>query len=332
MLLTFILPHYNLPGELLQRCVASIVAQNIPVEDYEIVVVDDGSDTPPEWITEKFPGIGIRLIKASHGGPGAARNRGIEAAQGEYIQFVDSDDTLVPGAFPACVKILGDEQPDILQHGYRVCTTGEQTDRAVARRKGYRVYDCGAEYMSRMNLSGSPCVYIFRRELCNTNNIRFAEGVMHEDEDFNMKIYYYGNRLIVSRNIVYNYCIREESITSGTDWMHEVRRISHLFLLLERVVAFRFEQQEYSSIVQRAALNRKLAMLTVDTLLNLFYDGWSADEMKSVCSCDLHALGVYPLPQKNYSLKYRLFATLANSNTGLKILRRILPYQKPQKR
>ncbi len=332
MLLTFILPHYNLPCELLQRCIASIVTQNLPVEDYEIVVVDDGSYTPPEWITDEFPGIRIRLIKAPHGGPGAARNRGIDVAQGKYIQFVDSDDTLIPDAFSVCVEILKDEYPDILQHGYRVCTTGEQANRTVALRKEYRLYDSGAEYMSRMNLCGSPCVYIFKRELCNKNNIQFAEGVMHEDEDFNMKIYYYGNKLIVSRNIAYNYCLREESITSGTDCLHEVQRINHLFLLLERVVAFCFEQQEYSSMVQRAALNRKLAMLTADTLLNLFYNGRSAEEMKSVCSCDLHALGVYPLPQKNYSLKYRLFATLANSYIGLKILRRILPYQKPQKR
>ena len=155
---------------------------------------------------------------------------------------------------------------------------------------------------------------------------------MHEDEDFNTKIYYYGKSLIVCNNVVYNYFRRENSITANRDVFHEMRRINDLFRLLERMVAFRFAEQEVCTLEQRAALNRKIAMLTVDTLLNLFYDGWNADEMKSVCGCELHAMGVYPLPPNNYSLKYRLFATLANSYLGLKMLRRILPYQKPQKR
>ncbi len=331
MLLTFILPHYNLPRELLQRCLASIVALEIPAEDYEIVIADDGSDAPPEWVAEEFPQASVKLIKAAHGGPGAARNRGLEAAQGEYIQFVDADDSLIPDAFSACMKILVDERPDILQHGYRVCTTEEQVKEGAVVSEKYRLYMNAAEYLSHKNLSGSPCVYIFRKELSRTNNIQFAEGVMHEDEDFNMKIYYYGSKLIVTRNVAYNYCLRKGSITSATDIWHEARRINHLFKLLERVVAFRFEQQEYCTAVQRAAVDRKLAMLTVDTLLNLFHDGWNVNEVQSVCRGELYSLGLYPLPQRNYSLKYRVFATLSNSLAGLKILRMILPAQKPQK-
>ena len=178
--------------------------------------------------------------------------------------------------------------------------------------------------------SGCPWMYIFRKEIADRNSIRFAEGVMHEDEDFNTKIYYYGKKLIVCNCIAYNYCRRESSITVNSDSLHEARRISHLFRLLERLTAFRFEQQEVCTMEQRAALNRKLTMLTVDTLLNLFYNDWSAKEVEEACHEGLYPLGLYPLPDKNYSLKYRIFAALSNSRTGLKILRKILPSQKPQ--
>ena len=332
MLLTFILPHYNLPGELLQRCIASIVAQDIPVGDYEVIVVDDGSDTPPEWVVEQFAQANVRLVKAAHGGPGAARNIGLDEAKGEYVQFVDADDSLVPDSFRACVQMLRNEAPDILQHGYRVCRTAEQMKQSALWLAKNRVYSCGAEYVAHNNLSGCPWMYIFRRSIALCNDVRFAENVMHEDEDFNLKIYYYGEKLVVCSNVVYNYFQRPDSITVNNDILHNARRINALFKLLERVVEFRYSQQEVCSLVQRAALNRKIAMLTVDTMLNLFYDGWNAKEVDDTCREFLRPYGLYPFPMRNYSLKYLAFAMLANSFKGLEILRRILPSQKPQNR
>ena len=85
MFLSIVIPHYNLPLELLERCIASIVQQGIATEDYEIIIVDDESQEPPMWLEDTFPGVNIRLIKAKHGGPGAARNRGMDEAKGTYI-------------------------------------------------------------------------------------------------------------------------------------------------------------------------------------------------------------------------------------------------------
>ena len=110
----------------------------------KILVVDDGSDVPPEWLGESFGQQNVRLIMAPHGGPGAARNRGLAEARGEYIQFVDADDSLVPGAFGACVEMLRNEKPDILQHGYRECCTEEQMMQGVeAGNRVLRIVDRG---------------------------------------------------------------------------------------------------------------------------------------------------------------------------------------------
>ena len=332
MLVSFVIPHYNLPRELLQRCIASIVAQKTAREEYEIVVVDDGSDTPPEWINNEPVAANIRLITTTNGGPGAARNRGIDEAKGEYIQFIDADDSLVPDSYANCIRLLKSEKPDILQHCYRMCDNDEQMQQHPAIDHETKMHACGADYVSRNNLSGSPCTYIFKRALTTDHSIRFAERVLHEDEDFNLKIYHYGKKLIVSKYIIYNYYRRSNSITSSSNAAHEEKRINDLFRLLKRVVDFRAESKPECTPTQLAALDRKLSMLTVDTLLNLFYNGKSAKEIEAICHDRLRPLGLYPLPQKSHSFKYRFFASLSSNSTGLKILRAILPSHKPLKK
>ena len=332
MLISFIVPHYNLPENLLQRCITSIVAQNIPVEDYEILIVDDGSHKPPMWVEKEFCQTNIQLITAEHGGLGAARNIGLKKSSGKYIQFVDSDDCLIKDSVNLCLDIIRKESPDILQHGYRICATEEETLNTGDTIEKIKTYDQGADYVCSNNLKGSACTYIFKKELTNSHNIYFAEGVLHEDEDFTLKIYYYSHKLICCSSPIYNYCIRKGSITSNIDPTHEQKRIKDFFLLLKRVVTFRQQEQETCSAVQRKALNRKIAMLTVDTLLNLFYNGNSAKEIKKTSRNELYSLGLYPLPKENYSLKYIIFATLANNSIGLKLLRTILPSSKPRKR
>ena len=99
MFLSVVIPTYNrLP--ILRKCLRALEEQEIkpPVERYEVVVVDDGSsdDTVP-WLrahAATFPHV--RLICQEHGGPAEGRNRGVQAARGEVIVFIDSDLVVTP--------------------------------------------------------------------------------------------------------------------------------------------------------------------------------------------------------------------------------------------
>ena len=333
MLISFIIPHYNLPAKELHRCLDSIVAQGLPEEEYEILLVDDGSDEPPVWSAGTASLTNKRLLQGSHGGPGAARNLGLDEARGEYIQFIDADDALATGSFARCAEIIKSEHPDILRHRYKVYPPGSTpTDNEETKAEKRELYGSGADYIAHNNLNGSPCAYIFKREIADRHNIRFTEKVMHEDEDFNLKIHYYAKKLIQTNLVVYHYHIRPGSITASSDHLHELKRISDLFALLERVTRFRYEQQEYCTTTEKRALDHKTTMLTVDTLRNLFYHGFSAEEIEELCHKRLSPLGLYPLPPATYSIKYIIFRLLANSPAGIKILRTLLPSKKPQKR
>lgn len=105
-LVTTVIPVYN-RSALLRDAVKSVSAQTY--REIEIVIVDDGSTDDTPAVAQSFIdcyGIPIRVIHQANSGPGAARQRGLEEARGEFIQFLDSDDLLLPGKFSAQVAAL----------------------------------------------------------------------------------------------------------------------------------------------------------------------------------------------------------------------------------
>ena len=88
-----IIPLYN-KGILVKRAVDSILAQTF--QDFEIVVVDDGSTDDGPTIIAAYEDPRIRLIRQSNSGPGAARNRGVKEAASDLIAFLDADDEFLP--------------------------------------------------------------------------------------------------------------------------------------------------------------------------------------------------------------------------------------------
>ena len=106
-LVSVIVPVYNRPVQL-QTAVSSALAQDY--RPIEILIVDDGSSdgqtlAVAQSLASSHPNI-VRVLRITNGGPGAAREHGRVAAQGEFIQYLDSDDVLLPGKFTAQVAAL----------------------------------------------------------------------------------------------------------------------------------------------------------------------------------------------------------------------------------
>ncbi|MBQ1446855.1 MAG: glycosyltransferase family 2 protein, partial [Solobacterium sp.] len=102
-----ILPVYN-AEEHLQHCIDSILAQEF--EDLELIAVDDGSkDGSPAMLDDyTAKDSRIKVIHKENGGVSSTRNRGLEEAQGEYIQFIDSDDWLPADSIKLLVRAMED--------------------------------------------------------------------------------------------------------------------------------------------------------------------------------------------------------------------------------
>ena len=104
-LVSVIIPTYN-RAKYLRQCIESVLSQDYP--NLEIIVVDNGStDNTPE-ILASF-GNKIKCLKEEKGGASASRNKGLRAARGEFIAFLDSDDFYLPGKISLSVRKLQED-------------------------------------------------------------------------------------------------------------------------------------------------------------------------------------------------------------------------------
>lgn len=113
MKLSIIIPVYRVEATL-DRCIESVLHQDI--DDFEVILIDDGSpDNCPKMCDEwALRDAHIRVIHQPNGGLSAARNAGIDAAQGEYITFVDSDDYISPDTYAPLLEDIG--TADIIEY------------------------------------------------------------------------------------------------------------------------------------------------------------------------------------------------------------------------
>ena len=114
---TIIIPCHNVPEEYIIRAIASVRSQTFP--DYEVIVVDDGSEAPYAAVldricdgTEK-----TKLMRIAKSGVSAARNAGIKIANGDYIAFLDADDVLADDFLERALAVAEETEADFIIGG-----------------------------------------------------------------------------------------------------------------------------------------------------------------------------------------------------------------------
>jgi glycosyltransferase involved in cell wall biosynthesis len=185
---SIIIPHRNIP-ELLRRCLNSIPRR----KGIQIIVVDDNSDSD-RMDFACFPGLSDPLVelifdKSESGGkgPGYARNRGLEQAQGKWLIFIDADD-LFTSNIEDILDRFKDDEHDIIYFGIE--NVDSDTLQPVVRRRYIMDTLMRAQESGDLNyLYNAPQVWgkLFRREIIENNGIRFSEVMCGEDILFTAK-------------------------------------------------------------------------------------------------------------------------------------------------
>lgn len=219
--LSIIVPVYKVEPYL-RKCVDSLLAQDLSGEDYEIILVDDGSPDQCPQICNEFADKyqNISVIHRNNGGLSAARNSGLAVAQGDYVQFVDSDDYLEPNVLKTLITKMDTDHLDVLRFNYQnVNEKGEvfEPNKVSKPFVDYRDEVCEGLFFltERLGYGCYACQFIIRRDLLD--GCRFKEGVYFEDSEWTPKMLRKANRVTSTSLMVYNYLMRQGSITQGID-------------------------------------------------------------------------------------------------------------------
>lgn len=217
-LISVIIPVYNVE-KYLHRCLDSVIAQTY--QNLEIICVDDGSIDESGRICNQYAvrDARIKVIHQENQGLSAARNRGLDAADGEYIAFVDSDDYILEGMYKKMLDKLLDYSVDLCVCQWQY----EFSDgRQVVKKKNIdpTIYGCKtslefARFLYRGNYENGVVVAawnkLYRRALLD--KIRF-EGRIHEDEVFCGRIMAKNISVYVMEEQFYVYAQNGDSLTN----------------------------------------------------------------------------------------------------------------------
>ncbi len=223
MLLSIIVPVYNTEAYL-PRCVDSLLDQDLLATEYEIILVDDGSTDKSGQICDMFAirQNNIHVIHQQNMGPSVARNTGINAAKGMYIQFVDSDDYLCSNVLREIVHHLEDQKLDILRVNYQNVNSIEEVSEPNNYSKLFDDYSnevCeGLTFLNeRMGFACYVPTFVVRSSLIKQNGNKFKEGILYEDTEWTPRVLVQAKRVSSLELITYNYRYHPNSITRNSD-------------------------------------------------------------------------------------------------------------------
>lgn len=210
--ISVIVPVYKVE-KYLHRCVDSILAQSYT--DFELILVDDGSPDHCGEVCDEYA-LGdkrVRVIHQENGGLSAARNAGIDVANGEFLFFVDSDDLIHPQTLEWERQALQESGADIaicsIQRFSNIDEIEEESD-------GVEYCELEAEeklFAENTDLARyvSSCGKLYRRELFS--DLRFPAGRLFEDEYVIYRLYHAANKVVEVKKTLYYYYINASGIT-----------------------------------------------------------------------------------------------------------------------
>lgn len=211
--LSVIVPVYNVEQWLL-RCLESLYRQKLSEKEFEVVIVNDGSMDDSLNIAKMFAAnhTNVNIISRENGGLSAARNTGLENAKGNYVWFVDSDDFIEPNSIKHPLEFAEENQLDVMCFYFQLAhENGTIQTLQYSPRRSCEVLS-GPDFVSETGFVMSPWAAIYRREFLLEQDLKFMEGILHEDEEFSPRAQFLAKRIAHLPDVVYNYFQRSGSI------------------------------------------------------------------------------------------------------------------------
>lgn len=297
--LSIIVPVFNIE-QYLRKCVDSLLAQDL--DDYEIILVDDGSTDGSGAICDSYVSIDdrcidyrcdIKVVHQSNAGLSAARNVGIKAAQGEYLMFVDSDDYIEPNVLGGLIEQMERDNLDVLRYRLQYVKIVNSEEVIGNRGKVYnREYEVFNPYKSdpfkendyseiptdgvaflnkRMSTACYAWQFIVSKDLLsnseqvigNSGDCLFTPGIYFEDTDWTPRMLVRAKRVASTETVVYNYLMREGSITNAVSRSKQKKVLDDKMRLVSEL------QRQAAELAAQGQESRWFRRMIADTVISI---------------------------------------------------------------
>lgn len=254
MKLSIVIPAYN-ASKTLPRCMASIFAVGLEETDFEVIAVDDSStDNTLELLqgySERHSNIKVLHQKVNKR-QGAARNRAIAEANGEYISFVDADDEVCGGLKDALANVL------LTRADMQYCSVepvngdGKSIDHYSIGLSDEALIT-GKTFLNdfyKTRLCAYPWAWLYRKRFLIGLNLPFIEGRIAEDMDWIEQHLIMAERVGCFSKVIYHYYVQNNgSSTHAMNWKYEADRMHMVMRRLKLMESMKEELPHYAKQV-----------------------------------------------------------------------------------
>lgn len=247
---SIIVPVYNVE-EYIDKCLKSIFNQTY--KDFEVIVVDDGTEDNSMDIVNKYDVI---VVKEKNSGLSTARNNGVKKAKGEYLLFVDSDDYLEKDLLKNINDNLSDN-PDVLRFQIKEVDEDKETN---YNEEGFDTTNGVDAFnkISKYHYIENAWAYAINRKYYLDNNYKFKDGSYHEDFGLIPLVIIKANTVKSISYIGYNYRQRNNSIMNNNDYEKTKNKVkdflNHYKYLIKEIDKLNIESSVFKSYISNSLI------------------------------------------------------------------------------
>ena len=256
----------------------------------------------------------VKLINKQNEGLSMTRNRGIQEASGDYVYFLDSDDWVNTEAFDELLTYCH-EGYDIIHGNFSYAYEDGTIKVNKAQLEGiYTGQEFLCQGLLQDKISMASCINIFKRDFLMKYDLLFLPGIYHEDEEFNLRVFSYAERVISKDLTFHMYLQRSNSISN--DKSKEAKRFNDVITIYESIMNFLSESTHTSKAYEQ------MCSTYVSFIILLSYAKQNNQETIKASEQKIKKLKLYRTIQSNLLIyKISKFALLIMPVTYIKVLR-----------
>ncbi|GGD40799.1 glycosyltransferase [Muriicola marianensis] len=326
MILSVVIPIYN-SANYLPYCMGSLSAQNLSDEEWEVILLNDGSTDTSGELCKQYEQAHSFVSYYQHPnmGVGATRNRGLSLAKGAYVYFLDPDDYIADGTLRMLLLLLQENRPEVLTFSSK---SVKEYDLSASQISGEQVKNeeiiDGDTYISKYKFKNEIWWYLVQKDFLIRNDLRFIEGRWMEDAILTAQILLKAKRILKTNLDVHRHVRVPFSAMTNRETKHYLKVIHdnvHAVSVYHTEILGNLARSCSAETIERLKIRQE--SLSFFLIIRALRSKMSYDEIISILN-RLKAYDAYPLRNfisEDYpALSYKILVPVINNKYLLRLV------------